>query len=83
MKSFSQFLEESYLNEEPAGRPAKKRTGGPTPGQVKELINKKEAEAAARKAARKPSGAAARPDLQFKPKGTDRKSTRLNSSHRT
>lgn len=66
MKSFSQFLEESYLNEEPAGRPARRRTGGPTPEQVKADIDAKEAAAAERKAARKPSGAATRPDLQFK-----------------
>jgi len=66
MKSFSQFLQESYLNEEPAGRPARRRTGGPTPEEVKAQIDAKEAEKAARAAQRKPSGAAARPDLQFK-----------------
>jgi hypothetical protein len=66
MKSFSQFLQESYLNEEPAGRPARRRTGGPTPEEVKAQIDAKEAEKAARAAARQPSGAAARPDLQFK-----------------
>jgi hypothetical protein len=66
MKSFSKFLQESYLNEEPAGRPARRRTGGPTPEQVKADIDAKEAAAAERKSARKPSGAAARPDLQFK-----------------
>ncbi len=66
MKSFSQFLQESYLNEEPAGRPARRRTGGPTPEEVKAQIDAKEAEKAKRAAARQPSGAAARPDLQFK-----------------
>jgi hypothetical protein len=66
MKSFSQFLQESYLNEEPAGRPARRRTGGPTPEEVKAQIDAKEAEKVARAAQRKPSGAAARPDLQFK-----------------
>ena len=66
MKSFSQFLQESYLNEEPAGRPARRRTGGPSPEEVKAQIDAKEAEKAKRAAARKPSGAAARPDLQFK-----------------
>jgi hypothetical protein len=66
MKSFSQFLNESYLNEEPAGRPARRRTGGPTPEEVKAQIDAKEAEKAAKKVAKQPSGAAARPDLQFK-----------------
>jgi hypothetical protein len=66
MKSFNQFLQESYLSEEPAGRPAGRRTGGPTPEEVKAQIDAKEAEKAKRAAARQPSGAAARPDLQFK-----------------
>jgi len=70
MKSFSQFLEESYLNEGVAPserRPARKRrSGGPTPEEVKAGIDKREAEQAAKKAQRKPSGAAARSDLQFK-----------------
>ena len=70
MKSFSQFLNESYLNEEPAGRPARRRTGGPTPEEVKAQIDAKEAEKAARKAARQPSGAAADSTKQFKPKTT-------------
>ena len=62
MKSFSQFLQESYLNEEPAGRPARRRTGGPTPEEVKAGIDAKEAEKAAKAAARQPSGAAANPE---------------------
>ena len=66
MKYFSQFLNESYLNEEHAGRPARRRTGGPTPEEVKAQIDAKEAEKAAKKVAKQPSGAAARPDLQFK-----------------
>lgn len=70
MKSFSQFLEESYLNEGVAPgerRPARKRrSGGPTPEEVKAGIDAREAEKAAKRSQRKPSGAAARPDLQFK-----------------
>jgi hypothetical protein len=70
MKDFSQFLQESYLNEGVAPserRPARKRrSGGPTPEEVKAQINAREAEKAQRRAQRKPSGAAARPDLQFK-----------------
>ena len=54
------------MNEEPAGRPARRRTGGPTPEEVKAQIDAKEAEKAAKKVAKQPSGAAARPDLQFK-----------------
>ena len=69
MKSFSQFLQESYLNEEPAGRPARRRTGGPSYEEVKAQIDAKEAEKAARKAAKKPSGAAADSSTQFKPQG--------------
>jgi len=61
MKSFSQFLQESYLNEEPAGRPARRRTGGPSPEEVKKQIDAREAEKAAKAAARQPSGAAANP----------------------
>jgi len=54
------------LNEEPAGRPAGRRTGGPSYDEVKAEIDAKEAEKAKRAAARQPSGAAANPDLQFK-----------------
>ena len=71
MKSFSQFLQESYLSEEPAGRPAgKRKSGSPTFEQEKAKIDAKEAEKAARKAARQPSGAAADSTKQFKPKTT-------------
>ena len=63
MKSFSQFLNESYLEE----RDMKKRNpGGPTPEEVKAGIDARKADEAARKAQRGPTGAAARPDLQFK-----------------
>ena len=62
MKSFNQFLQESYLSEEPAGRER-----SPKEQAVWDEINKKEAAAAERKANRKPSGAAADPSKQFKP----------------
>jgi len=70
MKSFNQFLNECYLSEEPAGRPAKKRTGGLSYEQEMEKINAREAEKAARKAQRGPTGAAADTTKQFKPQGT-------------
>jgi len=71
MKSFNQFLQESYLNEEPAGRPMKKRKpGGPTYEQEMQKINAREAEAAARKAQRGPTGAAADSTTQFRRQGT-------------
>jgi hypothetical protein len=68
MKSFSQFVQESYLNEgvSPSERPARRRSSGPSPEEVKAQIDAREAEKAQRRAQRKPSGAAARPDLQFK-----------------
>lgn len=69
MKSFNQFVQESYMDEGVAPserRPARKRSGGPTPEEVKAQIDAREAEKAQRRAQRKPSGAAARPDLQFK-----------------
>jgi hypothetical protein len=65
MKSFKQFL-----NEEPAGRPAKKRTGGPSYDEVKAEIDAKEAAKAAKKAQRGPTGAAADTTKQFRPQGT-------------
>jgi len=71
MKSFNQFLEENYLNEEPVGRPAKKRPpGGPSYEQEMQKITARETEEAARKAQRGPTGAAAMPELQFRPQGT-------------
>jgi hypothetical protein len=70
MKDFSQFLQESYLNEGVAPnerRPARKRrSGGSSYEEEKAKIDAREAEKAQRRAQRKPSGAAARPDLQFK-----------------
>ena len=66
MKSFSQFLQESYLSEEPAGRPARRRKPSKSVEQLKADIDEREAEQAAKKAQRKPSGAATRSDLQFK-----------------
>ena len=65
MKSFNQFLQESYLNEEPAGR-----VRSPKEQAEWDKINEREAAAAKRKANRKPSGAAADSTKQFKPQGT-------------
>ena len=67
MKSFSQFLNESYLEERDMKR---RKPGGLTPEQEMAKINTREAEEAARKAARQPSGAAADQTKQFKPKTT-------------
>jgi len=64
MKSFSKFLEESYLSE---GVSPSDRQRSPKEQAVWDEINKKEAEKAAKKAQRKPSGAAADPSKQFKP----------------
>ena len=64
MKSFSKFLEESYLSE---GVSPSDRQRSPKEQAVWDEINKKEAAAAERKAARQPSGAAADPSKQFKP----------------
>ena len=74
MKSFNQFLKESYLSEEPAGRER-----SPKEQAVWDEINKKEAAAAERKANRKPSGAAADPSKQFKPQA---KTTKVASPAR-
>jgi hypothetical protein len=74
MKSFNQFLQESYLSEEPAGRER-----SPKEQAVWDEINKKEAAAAERKANRKPSGAAADPSKQFKPQA---KTTKVASPAR-
>jgi hypothetical protein len=63
MKSFSQFLNESYLEERDMKR---RKPGGPTPEEVKAGIDARKADEAARKAQRGPTGAAARQDLQFK-----------------
>jgi hypothetical protein len=58
MKSFSQFLNEGVSPSE--------RRRSPKEQEIWDNINKREAEQAARKAQRGPTGAAARPDLQFK-----------------
>jgi len=63
MKSFSQFLQESYLEERDMKR---RRPGGPSYKEKQAEVFAKDDAEAAKKAARKPSGAAARPDLQFK-----------------
>jgi len=63
MKSFSQFLQESYLNE---GVAPGERIRSPKEQAEWDKIDQREKEQAARRAKRKPSGAAARPDLQFK-----------------
>ena len=55
---------ESYIEEQ--GRPANRRTGGPSVAQVKADITAKDTAKAARAAQRGPTGAAARPELQFK-----------------
>ena len=60
MKSFKQFL-----NEEPVGRER-----SPKEQAEWDKINERDAKRAAAKAQRGPTGAAARPDLQFKPQGT-------------
>jgi hypothetical protein len=68
MKSFNQFLNESYFSEE---RPARKaRSGSPSYAEVKAAQDAKEAAAAARRAARVPTGAAADTSTQFRPQGT-------------
>jgi hypothetical protein len=71
MKSFNQFLNESYFSEAEVGRQAGRRPpGGPSVEDEKAKINAKAAEKAAKDAARGPTGAAARPDLQFRRQGT-------------
>jgi len=70
MKSFNQFLQESYLSE---GVSPSERQRSPKEQAEWDKINKREAEAAERKAQRGPTGAAARPDLQFRPQGTTTK----------
>jgi hypothetical protein len=62
MKSFSQFLQESYLEE----RDMKRRKPSKSVEDLKIEQERTAAEKAKRAAARQPSGAAARPDLQFK-----------------
>ena len=76
MKSFKQFLNESYLSE---GVSPSERQRSPKEQAEWDKINKKEAEKAAKKAQRKPSGAAADPSEQFKPQA---KTTKVASPAR-
>ncbi len=72
MKSFSQFLEESYLNEGVAPgerRPARRRKPSKSVEQLKADIDARDAEKAARRAQRGPTGAAADSKFKFKPQG--------------
>ena len=69
MKSFSQFLQESYLNEEPEGRSARRRKPAKSVEQLKAEIDARDAAKASAKAAKGPTGAAAMPETQFKPQG--------------
>jgi len=71
MKSFNQFLKENNLNEEPAGRPMKKRPpGGPSYKELQAQIFAKDDAKDARAAQRGPTGAAADTTKQFRPQGT-------------
>jgi hypothetical protein len=68
MKSFSQFLHESYLSEgvAPGERSARSRKPSKSVEQLKAEIDARDEARAAARAQRGPTGAAARPDLQFK-----------------
>ena len=82
MKTFSQFLNESYLREE-EGRPARRRTSSKSVEELKAEIDAREAASKARKAGRQPSGAAADPTKQFKPNTTTVPSPALPASPQT
>lgn len=69
MKSFSQFLQESYLSEEPDSRPARRRKPSKSVEQLKAEIDARDAAKATKKVAKGPTGAAAMPETQFKPQG--------------
>ena len=69
---------ESYIEEQ--GRPANRRTGGPSVAQVKADITAKDTAKAARAAQRGPTGAAARPELQFKSTKVSSPATSTNRS---
>lgn len=69
---------ESYIEEQ--GRPANRRTGGPSVPQVKADIAAKDAAKAAKAAQRGPTGAAARPELQFKSTKVSSPATSTNRS---
>ena len=68
MKSFNQFLQESYLSEE---RPAGRRKPSKSVEELKAEIDAKDEAAKARKAQRGATGAAADTTTQFKPQGTN------------
>jgi hypothetical protein len=71
MKSFNQFLQESYLSEAPEeGRPAGRRKPSKSVEELKAEIDARDEAAKARKAQRGPTGAAADPKTQFRPQGT-------------
>ena len=69
---------ESYIEEQ--GRPANRRTGGPSVAQVKADIAAKDAAKAAKATQRGPTGAAARPELQFKSTKVSSPATSTNRS---
>tara|TARA_R110000868_G_scaffold172873_1_gene408858 strand:+ start:1089 stop:2234 length:1146 start_codon:yes stop_codon:yes gene_type:complete len=69
---------ESYIEEQ--GRPANRRTGGPSVAQVEADIAAKDAAKAAKAAQRGPTGAAARPELQFKSTKVPSPATSTNRS---
>jgi len=69
---------ESYIEEQ--GRPANRRTGGPSVAQVKADIAAKDAAKATKAAQRGPTGAAARPELQFKSTKVSSPATSTNRS---
>ena len=69
---------ESYIEEQ--GRPANRRTGGPSVAQAKADIAAKDAAKAAKAAQRGPTGAAARPELQFKSTKVPSPATSTNRS---
>ena len=69
---------ESYIEEQ--GRRANRRTGGPSVAQVKADIAAKDAAKAAKAAQRGPTGAAARPELQFKSTKVPSPATSTNRS---
>jgi len=72
MKPFSQFLQESYMNEGVApseGRPARRRKPSKSVEELKAEIDARDTAKASAKAAKGPTGAAAMPETQFKPQG--------------
>ena len=71
MKSFNQFLQESYLSEAPEkGRPAGRRKPSKSVEELKAEIDARDEAAKAKKAQRGVTGAAADTTKQFRPQGT-------------